>query len=73
LAVSRWTIGVTTVIKTLAPFSFVTPPKTPPHKSLSQRTFGALKARTLVRAQSSTKTLQSSRENKNKKPANIKS
>jgi hypothetical protein len=33
----------TTVIKTLVPFSFVTPPKTPPHKSLSQRTFGALK------------------------------
>jgi len=38
----------TTVIKTFALFSFVTPPKTPPHKSLSKKNFsGALKARTL--------------------------
>jgi hypothetical protein len=32
-------LKVTTVIKTFAPFSFVTPPKTPPHKSLSKKNF----------------------------------
>ena len=45
LAVSRWHIWVTTVIKTLVPFSFVTPPKTPPHKKVSHKNFRSEKVR----------------------------
>jgi hypothetical protein len=67
LAVSRWIQKVTTVTKTFVPFSFVTPPKTPPHKSLSQRPLRASRQEA-IRAQSSKKSLAKlARENKNKK------
>jgi hypothetical protein len=46
---SHW---ATTVIKTLAPFSNVTPPKTPPHKSLSQRTSAELKGKSIFSSRS---------------------